>query len=69
MATRQTKNAWAICNDFSGIMISTVASTRREAIDKFFAITGDPNTPAMWRQWKRKGWRASHVTVQEHLFD
>lgn len=65
---KQQADGWAICHDCAGVMISTVASTRRGAIDKFMTITGDPNTSAEWRRYKRKGWRASRISIQELLF-
>lgn len=67
MASQQAEG-WAICHDCAGVMINTVASTRRGAIDKFMAFTGDLNTSAEWRRFKRKGWRASHVSIRELRF-
>lgn len=66
MANSQYESAWAVCHDVSGVMISTVRRTRREAIQAFIDITGGP--PSEWRGYKRRGWRASHVSVTEHLF-
>lgn len=66
MSKPQFESGWAVCHDASGVMISTVRKTRREAIAAFIEITGDP--PSHWRRYQRRGWRASHVAITEHLF-
>lgn len=68
MSEPQYQSAWAVCHDVSGIMIFTVRQTRREAISAFMAIAEGPGTEKLFRRYKRDGWRASHVSIQEHLF-
>lgn len=66
MPKPQFDSGWAVCHDVSGVMTSTVRRTRREAINAFLEITG--GQPSDWRRYQRRGWRASLVSITEHLF-
>lgn len=67
--TPQAADGWAICSEFSGLLISTVARTRKEAIFAFTEMYSGVRCMKEWRKLKREyGFRASHVHVQEYLF-
>lgn len=60
--------AWAICRD-DWLMIDSVSTLRTEAINKFMSMAEGPNwAEKQWRHWKRKGYRASRVSISEYLF-
>ena len=64
----QSTSAWAICSDSSGVLVHTISRTRIEAIGKFVSQVEWPWSMSDWRRYRRRGWRASHVSIQEHLF-
>lgn len=71
MARAAYTEAWAVCEDCEhhGVNVFTIAGTRRESIDKFMRFVEGPEwTDNQWRQWKRKGYRASHVGINEYRF-
>ena len=58
--------AWAIVNDGAGILWWTISRTRRDAINKFTEIgDGVFDDAALWRSYKRKGYRTSRVLITE----
>lgn len=70
MKTPQFVAAWAICDERAGVLAFTVRGTRRDAINAFLKVAYPPElrTMATWRKEREKGWRASHVGIQEYLF-
>ena len=67
-AQKQQASGWAVCHNTGGVMLFTVRSTRKEAIHAFMAVAEGKGKENLWRKYRGEGWRASHVSIEERLF-
>ena len=66
----QSCSGWAVCSDNAGIMLHTASYTRRGAIKNFLDTLYCEGRHSYndWRRAKKKGWRVSHIIIDELIF-